>query len=313
MLIRSRKAISGALMTLLAVIIVIILIILLIVIFKSISDAGEEEAARSRCKASVTAYARINSLPDISFTDEATVSSSDINCPTRYMTVEDEGQNQMRREIANLLAECWDDFGRGKLKLFRADDEKFCVVCSVFQFEDRSVRLTGLPSFLMVEKSSYYVEKKRVTYQEFLTGVRTSDEVVDQARGSMDQNYFDGSKRYAVMFTYYKKSYSSRIVGFIIGAAIGAAGVLVGGAIAVLSGGTLTAAGVGVAIKVMTLGAAIGGAIGAASTGGGVGGGWATSGADWDAQVILSEYDVDALREFGCGSLPVSQLDERFK
>ncbi|MBN1544055.1 hypothetical protein JW898_01180 [Candidatus Woesearchaeota archaeon] len=305
----SRKAMSGSLMALIAVIIVVILIILLIVLFKGISDAGEEEARSSRCKASVIAYARINSLPDIPFNDEATSSSSDINCPAKYVTIEDEGDNQVRREIANLLAQCWDDFGRGKLKLFRAEDEKFCVVCSVFQFEDRSVRLTGLPSFLMVEKSPYYVEKKRVSYQEFMTGVRTNDEVVDRARSSMDQNYFDGSKRYAIMFTYYKQSYWSRLEGGLLGLGIAVVGGIIGAAVAVGTFG----AGAPVAALIITGSAAAGAAIGAASTGEGVGGGWASSGADWDAQVVISEYDADRLREFGCDSLPVSQLDERFK
>jgi len=304
-LFNSRKAVTALFTALIAVVIVAVIMILLIVIFKKISDASEEEALRSRCRTSLVAYARLKDLP---FGD-ANADEADIDCPTRYITIPEGNQNDMRRSVANQLVSCWSDFGEGKFRLFSAEDQKFCVICSVFQFEDRSVRLTGLPSFMMTERAPVLVNKKRPTYQEYMTGVRTSDEVVDQARGSIDNNFFDGSKRYAVMFTYYKQSYWDKISGALVGLTVGAVGAFIGIAVTVGTAGIASPIGA----MIITGSAAAGAAIGAASTGGGQGGGWTTSGADWDANIVISEYVPEQIRTFGCQSLPVSQVDERFK
>jgi hypothetical protein len=302
---KSKKAVTALFTALIAVVIVVVIMILLIVIFNKISDASEDEALRSRCRTSLLAYAKIKNLP----LGDMQADEADIDCPTRYITIPEGNQNAMRREVANALVSCWSDFGQGKINLFSAEDEKFCVICSVFQFEDRSVRLTGLPSFMMTERAPIMVNKQRPTYQEYMTGVRTNDEVVDQARGSIDNNFFDGSKRYAVMFTYYKQSYWSQISGALVGVAIGAAGAIIGIAVTVGTAGIASPVGA----LIITGSAAAGAAIGAAATGEGQGGGWTTSGADWDANIVISEYAPEQIRTFGCQSLPVSQVDERFK
>jgi hypothetical protein len=307
-MLRSRKGVTALFTALVAVVIVVVVLILLIFLIDKISDASEEEALRSRCKTSLLAYSRIKNLP---FGD-TNADEADIDCPTRYLTIPEGNQNDMRRSVANQLVNCWSDFGEGKIKLFSAEDTKFCVICSVFQFEDRSVRLTGLPSFMMTERAPVFVNKKRPTYQEYLTGMRTNEEVVDRARNSMDPNFFDGSKRYAVMFTFYKQSYWSRLqsAGF-WGGVMAVAGLVVGIGVSVVTGGA--AAPVSAMIIGATIGGAAGAAGGAASGGEGRGGGWTTSGADWDANVVVSEYVPDQIREFGCKSLPISQVDERFK
>jgi hypothetical protein len=306
---RSKKAMSAMFAMLIAIVIVTVIIILIIIIFKKIADASEESALRSRCQASVAAYARLKDIPF----GEATTGEADIRCPTQYITIEDTTPKDMRRQVANQMVDCWSNFGAGKLRLFTADDEKFCVICSVLEFEDESEKLTGLSSFLMTERAPVIQDKKRPTYYEYLTGVQTNPEIVDQVKSSVDLNYLDGSKRYAVMFTFYKESYWSKLKSALYGALTGA----VAGTVVVLGVGVglfLAVGTVGIGAPVSALivsGSAALGAYIAAETS--ESDSWTTEGADWDANVILAEYNAAGLEALGCTALPVSQVDERFR
>jgi hypothetical protein len=307
-MLRSKKGMEAFPLILLLVV-GCVTIIIMIALFVMVAQNARENAESTRCKTSVVAYARINSMPSVPFVDTGTADEAAIDCPTQYMTLDGDNQ-QMRKEIAGLMFRCWDNFGRGKIKLFKAENQKFCVICSVFQFDDKTTKLTGLPSYLMIEKAPVLLDgKKRVSYSEFFTGVQTNQQVIDQAKQSIDTDYFDGSQRYALMFTYYKKSYWSQIEGALVGGLIGLGGVLLGATIAAVTLGT----GVGFSAIIITGAVATGAAIGASATGGGQGGGIATSGADWDANLVVAQYTQEGLKTFGCQSLPVSQVDAKFK
>lgn len=300
----SKKGVSAAFKALMGVIVMLFVIVIVAFIIKSISDISSESAEDVQCKASVMAYARLLDMPVGSEKADA----STINCPTKYVTVESGTAKEMNRDIANLMVECWDNFGRGDLMLFDAADEKFCVICSVFEFEDKSARLTGLPLFMMTERAPIKVDGRRPTYDEFLTGRMTDPDVVDRME-EQDMSFLDGSHRYAVMFTYYKESYWSKVKSAIAGGLIGAATVVVAGAIVVASGGSLTTVAGAVLKYGITTAFVVGGAVGGASSEGGV----TTPGADWHAQVILAIYDSNVIGKLGCETLPVSQLDPRFR
>jgi hypothetical protein len=295
--------------TISAIIIVLVIIILFMIIFKRIAVSSEESALKTRCKTSVMAYAKINSLPGIPFLADSNADEANINCPTTYTTIASDTPNKMKREIANLMFDCWDNFGAGKLRLFRADDDKFCVVCSAFQFEDKTTKLAGLPGFLMTEKAPIVIDKRRPSYQEYLTGTQTNPGVVDQAKNSIDMGYLDGSKRYVVMFTYFKQSYWSKLKGALTGFVISATVVTVGTIIAVTA--TAVTFGTAAPIGVLIISASV--VAGASLAGGGASGGTMSEGADWDANIVMSEYSPEALKAFGCGELPVSQMDEKFR
>ncbi len=298
-------------MTLASMIIMLLVIVLLIIIFKKISDTSEEEAYNSRCHASLMAYARAKNMP---FGDAAADESS-IKCPTKYLTIEDDKPSNMRKDISNLMAECWKNFGEGNIRLFNAQDEKFCTICSVFQFEDKSEKLTGLPTYMMTTRSPYIRDKKRVTYDEFISGKQTSDIVIDALKtAGVDNNYLDGSKRYAVMFTYYKQSYWSKMKSAAYGAAVGVAAgavMVVGIAAGAVIAGATWGVGTPISILIVTGSAAAGAAI--AASGSHSSAGVTTEGADWDANIILAEYSAQGLADIGCTALPVSQMDERFR
>ncbi|MBW2967491.1 hypothetical protein KY362_03320 [Candidatus Woesearchaeota archaeon] len=302
----SRKAQQSPFMALVLVVSAVVVILVVLAIFWQLHTKSKEEAINNRCKASVYAYAKYSSI-QAPFSEEGG-QEAEIDCPTRYITVETDTPREMRRDVADLMAECWDNFGRGKLRLFTAQDEKFCVICSVFRFEDRDTSLDGLPSFLMFEQSQYRQGTRRLTYHEFIQGVRTQTDVVDETlRNRVDEGALLGSEKYAVMFTYYKQSYWSQLERGILGGSIALVGSAIGVVIIAGTGGLGTPIGILVIGASVTAGVAIG--VGTADDSAGI----ATEGADWDANVILAEYNAQNLVGLGCEELPVSQLPPEFR
>ena len=305
---------SGLFKALFGVVVMVVVTMVLIAIFNSIAKVSKDEAERASCKASVMAYAKFNSLNlDVPFVTGAKADESSINCPTKYLTIQSAKASSMRRDISDLMVECWDNFGAGKVNLFSSDDAKFCVICSVFQFEDKTTQLQGLPYFMMSENMPLKVDGIRPTYQEYLTGVTTNPEVIDDVRGK-DLSYIDGSKRYAIMFTFYKESYWSKVYSSLVGALTGvAAGAVL--VIGVAAGLAIAGASFGIAAPVsaliVTASAAAGAAIGVSSADEGAG--TFIGGADWDANIIMVEYDTQKIQDLGCEALPISQKDPRFK
>ncbi|MFH1064249.1 MAG: hypothetical protein V1729_04170 [Candidatus Woesearchaeota archaeon] len=307
-----KKALGNFTMPL-VVIVGMVTLVLLLILFKQIADGAEEHAMDSRCKASVTAYAKIKNLPIGDVKGDA----ADIDCPTKFVTIEKSTPLSMRREVADLMYQCWYNYGEGKLRLFSAKDTKFCAVCSVFQFEDKSTQLDRMVSFLMSERiPSRLADGTRPTYFEYISKVQTSPTVVDAARQT-DTNFLSGTHRYAVMFTYYKQSYWSKVSGILAGAAVGGtiavATVAVAGVITYFSAGTGVVV-AGAIVKVgfttaLVVGASVGAAVGGTAAGGEV----FTEGADWDARLVMTPYSPEDLKNLGCDEIPVSMLDKKFR
>lgn len=177
----------------------IVIIIILIILLKSIGDKAGEQSEKSRCKMSVTAYARLGSLPVVNALSREVKDERSIDCPTKFVTIKKATQRKMRTQIANLMVDCWDNYGEGKLTLF-ALGERYCALCSVFQFQDKSTQLKGLPGFMMTEPAPVVRKDWFPTYHEFITGEKPTESKINQAKGAADLNALGGSKRYAVIF-----------------------------------------------------------------------------------------------------------------
>jgi len=278
---------------------------LLFYLFMSIGKSTADSVYDQRCAASVLAYSRVNSLP---FGDEA-ADAADIECPTRFIMIEDGSQRVQKRQVANLMANCWKNYGEGRLLLFSATDTKFCAMCSVFRFEDENERIIGFPTYLLTERIPWRDEEGFApTYYDYIaggvaggvnTGTITDDPAMERA--SLDTNYLDGSKRYAVFFTYYKESWWYKLRNFLIAAGITI--VVVAGATAF----TVFTAGVGSPLAVIAITSTVAGvtAGGAAAAG--------TTSADWHARLMLAEYTPENIEELGCEELPISMVDPRFR
>ncbi|HII72510.1 TPA: hypothetical protein HA265_07175 [Candidatus Woesearchaeota archaeon] len=101
-----------------------VIISVLIVLMYNISQGAKEQAYHTRCKASVLAYSKLLNMP---FGDKV-ADTADIECPTQFLTIEKGSSLSMKRDVANLMFQCWNNFGEGDIPLFSQTDDKFCVV-----------------------------------------------------------------------------------------------------------------------------------------------------------------------------------------
>ena len=301
---------------LLPAVVFVIGLVILVLIFKGMGESVDEVRKRNNCKMSVQAATKL-SLSTTDFAGEHNDPTKKFNCPTEYITIKKSSPMKMKTQVANQMAECWDNFGRGKVRLFKATDTKFCVICSVYKFEDKTTKLDKFQTFLMSNKVPKYITQQKPTpsYSTFFSDVRTSADLIDKVE-AQENAYLDGSKRYAVLFTYFKESEWSKIKGAVWGVATGvvvAGGALiVAGAITVVSGGTaapVAAFIVGHATAFAAATIATTTAVGVATSGDNI----ATESAEWHARLMMVEYKPEDIKKLGCGDLPVSQLPKKFR
>jgi len=191
----------------LVVIIGAVMIVILIMLAMKIAKAGEKQAYESRCKTSLQAYAKFNKLPFGS----ANADAANIECPTQWLVIPKSSPRMMKRDVADLMVECWGNYGEGKLLLFKATDDKFCAICSVFQFDDKSVKIDRFLSFLMTEKTSVRTSDGiALSYFNYIYGPNADKSLATMASEG-DNTLLDGSKKYAVIFGFYKQAFYKKL------------------------------------------------------------------------------------------------------
>jgi hypothetical protein len=214
-MIRSKKAMDNFTISLVVIISAVMIVILIMLAFK-IAKAGEKQAFESRCKTSVQAYAKFNKLPFGSAASDA----ANIECPTQWLTIPKSSPRTTKRDVADLMVECWSSYGEGKLLLFKATDDKFCAICSVFQFEDTSVKIDRFLTFLMAEKTSVRTsEGIAPSYFNYIYGPNAAKNLNTLASEG-DNTFLDGSKKYAVIFGFYKQAFYKKMSNALIAFAI---------------------------------------------------------------------------------------------
>ncbi len=300
----SKKAISEFTL-MFAVVVSVVILIIIIFLFTKIRVGMEESAHSMRCKSSISAYAKLNSIPKIPGTD-GNANEGDIDCPTEFVTIEKSSPLTTKREIADLMAKCWNNYGEGKLLLFKPESMKFCAICSVFQFEDKSVKVDKFLSFLVTERAPIKdTEGHSPTYYDYISGSSGAELMLAGKLLEYDNHYFTGTKRYAVVFAIQKELFWTKFWNGIKGAVIGVSVTVVlaipGLALSVVTGGTATP------FVIAGITAVVAGAVGAT-----VGAGSTVSG-EWQANLMTVEYSPLILDALECDSLPVSMLDNNFR
>ncbi|MBW2996769.1 hypothetical protein KY349_00340 [Candidatus Woesearchaeota archaeon] len=162
---KSKKAMSATMIALVSAVIFAVGIIAVIFLFQSAAKASAHNTYITTCKASLASYTGIGKLEDFAIgvaekespvvsavvsPDIAGAETSKINCPTKYPVIEGDDDRDLRRQIANLMAESWSIF-RGSTGVLKANEARFCHFHSVIEFEDKSTKLKGLPRFLLDE------------------------------------------------------------------------------------------------------------------------------------------------------------------
>lgn len=296
-ILRSRKGMDPFKLLLLMTVGVIFLVVM-IIFAMTIVENTEKQAARTHCQASVISYAKLNSVPF----DSVLRDSGEIDCPTQFLTIADARGDVMRREIANLMYDCWSNYGAGNMLLFDDSGDKFCMICSVFDFEDKSENLTGMASFLMNERVPREITKGvQPTYYEYFTSSVVPAGILEQI---VSKNVLSGSQNYAVVFTFYEKGFMDTMLGFFAD---------VSGALGMDETAKFYPMMVGASADpfnddnrgdyLETLKTSFGGGIIFSKK--------VTD--DWFSHIILVPYTGQHLKALGCNELPISQVDKKYR
>jgi len=201
----SKRAMGTFMMTLVIIIGIAALLLLMAFGYK-IYQGSEKNAYLTRCQMSVISYSKLNSLPF----NRATSDSANIDCPTQFLTVSKSTPRLMKKDVADLLVECWKNYGEGRLLLFKPSDEAFCSVCSVIQFEDKKVKLDRFNSFLMAERAPVRnKDGSSPLYFDYLASYATDPKIKTEFENMPSD--IDGSQKYAIIFAYYKGSFAKKL------------------------------------------------------------------------------------------------------
>ena len=177
----------------------VVTVVLLIVAFlfleyeTQLKEAYSKVFGKTSCEASVREHAALK----LGFADF----SNDIKCPTVKLKIDDKNEEIAKKKIADAMVDCWDQYGNGKLDLFK-DDNVYCAICYRITF-GKDVQIKGFEDYLAQNNA----KGTKIRYSQYLTTEKTQDSdflnkfsnrIVDDTILASQQN------EYAIIFTFIK-------------------------------------------------------------------------------------------------------------
>ncbi len=264
------------------VIISIVAIIILGMLLSKIGNISEKTTYEAGCKASIATFSKLSKAQKFTTLGSAPGESDaeSVNCPTQYITFKKRtSKTEQTQEIANLMAQCFNIYGAGKVSLVGVNNKLFCGICSVIEFEKKD-QVLEIPYYLMTHKAPYKKDSGYPTYYEYITGSKPSASLLEKFKSS-PVGKLEGSKRYVIIYEYMKFNGVDIVLNnmnkYPFSLALGAVA-------AYSSSGEL--------VKTAQKKDAIG-------TG--------------DGTILLMEYSADGLSKLGCHSVPFSQLEKKYR
>lgn len=276
----------------LVIIIIALAVIILFTAFQiKTKQAAQSKIPKSICMSSVYASSGMQQLD---------IFAKDIRCPTQDIIIKKGTDAEQKRQLANALSDCWEEFGQGKLELFK-ESNIYCAVCHTIRFADKGKDLTGFSDYLF--NTNMLPPRSDLKYADFLAGYSTPE--AEKYAADILKNKGDDTihtdRVYSTLFVYAKGKDS-----------IGKLKDVLGGPdnVAIVSGGVAgTTAGI---IALFVLGtnpvgwAAAGlialgtGAIVAYNT-------YIAGKTEWMAITVLTEHTQYNLLKYQCNYFPVKQ------
>ncbi len=175
---------------------------ILLLFINPFNEASENIFDKTSCQTSVDARAAILGgsgllsagklkLPPLECSTNYVCLTKGSDCNEKYQSIKTENMEDIKKEMAGLMYDCWDMLGKGEKQFLRSSDDTQCIICSVIQFQ-QSIQndyktIDGLNEYLF-EKT---IPTKDVTYIEFINGEPNPD--------IKDESY-DTSKKLAVLY-----------------------------------------------------------------------------------------------------------------
>ncbi len=189
----------------------VLVIVALLGVLYAFQKTNQSVIEETQCSVQVRQHAALKKLTGQQF--ESRIKG----CGPEQVEIQD--LEKANKKIADEMAQCWSEFGRGKLNLFEGD-HLFCNVCSVVRFEDRGERVTGFSRFLRENN----IPNREISYIDWLTLASSEnsvevdsleenqDELKNQRQNYLDQEHLSTDKKYAVTFLYAKGQDSLRTI-----------------------------------------------------------------------------------------------------
>lgn len=278
-----------------ALVVILLTAFILFNLWGTIKKAYAEESTKQICTASVQTHAKLK----LRYADF----SGEIKCPTVKLKIEDKNEGSAKNKIADVMYDCWDQFGRGKLDLF-SGDSVYCSICHRITF-DKDVKINGFISYL----AEHNAPGQKVSYTQFLTTEMTQNsQFLNELKVQKIPDSIDASKQneYAVIFTYIKgKKYldeyiekTKHISGGLGTIAVGFGIVKAGAAIGI------TGIGAPVAVTVSSFGGFV---MSVGALWGFMGSYFAGVPFEHIQVVNLIPYDAENIKSLNCREIPIKQ------
>jgi hypothetical protein len=174
-------------------------LVVLVVVFNILFEGINKDTEKKLCSSSVYA----NHLMHVK---GVSISSDDINCPTEYYTENSKKPEEIKRNIAQKMVDCWDVYGKGEYKLF-SEDQVYCSICTVIDFKHKDINVGNLEEFM----ANAYPDKKKVTFMDYLLGYETLEakkyindkNIFDKTDSKLD-NQINTNQKYSIVYVHAK-------------------------------------------------------------------------------------------------------------
>ncbi|MBU2497110.1 MAG: hypothetical protein KJ767_03570 [Nanoarchaeota archaeon] len=129
-----------------------------------------------------------------------------LRCKTQDVEIKTTNQDEIKREIANSMYDCWDMLGQGKVDFLGQDatkwfaiqpDEPACIICSRITFADNVKTKVKNVNNLTTYLNNVKIPGKEITYSQFLMDDENAKlEILDPSTPSS----LTTNRQYAVVF-----------------------------------------------------------------------------------------------------------------
>lgn len=220
--------------TLIILLIATLSIIILFVMLLRVKDIASDGSEKN-CAALARDMHLTNTIAGRDFVD-----STIEGCETEFVTVKRDdlpnddtaAQERMKHLLAEEMRQCWNDWGKGELELFK-EEGVYCHVCAKVHFDHAERQALPLRNF-----SGYLAEEKAPegdTYAQVLTGAISENTGVEMKHFGEQVYTVDTSRDQLVLFTYAKYKDQKTLAQVVFGAdkvTPGASALIAGGTVA---------------------------------------------------------------------------------
>ena len=203
----NKKATSMGFRFLVVLVVTMVFVLIYLMWLKDYRIFGSNLADYTICKNSNIENAKLKLK--IPLSNELLDERKGNKCRTEYITI---AKDKELQTISKKMAQCWDMYLEGKERLFETEDNNYCAICSVLEFEDKK-KLTGLTDYLTKQPAPNQGGK---TYFQYLTKVKFEKDVQTKLENFQlkELDRVDTSKPLAVIFTMEKNAYPGSWTGY---------------------------------------------------------------------------------------------------